>query len=55
MRGVLLTFGALVMPLVWGWLVHWAIDRFWPARQDLAKGQGQDDAQARSNPLDYQI
>jgi hypothetical protein len=30
MRVLLLILGATVLPLVWGWAVHWLLSRLWP-------------------------
>jgi len=47
----LLIVAAGVMPLVWGWCVHWLILKLWPQRRPWQRSE---DTRA-APPLDYQI
>jgi len=48
----LLIVVAGVMPLMWGWFVHWLLLKFWPQRRPWQRS-GENSRAAP--PLDYQI
>lgn len=53
---ILLVIAGLVVPLVWGWLAHWLVERLWPASpRAVPPAQGSDEPAPQANVLDYQI
>lgn len=51
----LLVAAALVIPLVWGYVAHWVMERFWPRRNGLS-GERHDSPDATdAGYLDFQI
>jgi hypothetical protein len=54
MRTELLVAAAVFLPLLWGWSVHWLLDRFWPVQEVARNGQPRA-ATSREHPVDYQI
>ncbi len=54
MRLWLLACMAMLLPMLWGWAVHWFVERFWPERPNRGGSQA-DSSRVGSSPLDYQI
>lgn len=54
MRLWLLAGMAALLPMLWGWAVHWFVARFWPEGQDHGSSQA-NSSSVGSSPLDYQI
>ncbi len=53
---ILLVIAGLVVPLVWGWLAYWLVERLWPAPPRAAPAaEGSDEPAPQANVLDYQI
>ena len=53
MRLLLIAF-ACVLPLLWGWTVHWLMTRFWPEAK-TARGSEAWRKPIGDVPFDYQI
>ena len=53
MRLLLIAF-ACVLPLLWGWTVHWLMTRFWPEAK-TARGSEAWRKPSGDVPFDYQI
>ena len=52
MRTILLVLAALVVPLVWGYVAHWLVERCWPRRAESGSGHASVPA---AEYFDYQI
>lgn len=50
---ILLALAAFLLPLIWGWLSHWAIERVWSRRHDSTDRETRDEDLERL--VDYQI
>lgn len=49
---------ALLLPLCWGWCMHWLLSRLWPVRpmsEDATAGRGVSGNHNASGYCDYQI
>ena len=56
MRQLLLLLSALLIPGLWGAVVHWLLVRIWPAQGRSAREESSSDASGRERELvDYQI
>jgi hypothetical protein len=54
MRSTILVLMAAVLPLVWGWGVHWIVERVWPFTEPDG-GELPHGVRAEGHPIDYQI
>ena len=54
MNTMLLVGAVVVVPFLWGWSVHWLLERLWPARDDASDAQTPPPP-AQTNFLDFQI
>lgn len=53
MRLILLVLLAILLPLVWGWLVHWLVKKWWPLRQPHVSSPH--NVSSSASHYDYQI
>jgi hypothetical protein len=51
---ILLVLAALVIPLAWGYVAHWLLERCWPRRKGVVRGGQKPDA-GEAEYLDFQI
>jgi hypothetical protein len=52
---VLLVAAALVIPVAWGYVAHWVMERFWPRRNGLVGERHDATDAANAEFLDFQI
>jgi hypothetical protein len=54
MRSTILILAAAVLPLLWGWVVHGIVDRFWPVAEP-PRDERSHGVRSLEHPIDYQI